>query len=126
MAISKLARPARAFISNSVSVRNALSLGKDRVGDNFRGFGAGLRSAIAVFLHRVADAPQALDAGLSWQVVTGAAALRRPIVPHHADRKDFCLIEIRKLLAQIGQRQVDLRIPVEISERRDGHRIGDI
>jgi len=64
--------------------------------------------------------------GFSRQIVTGAAPLRRPIVPHHADRQDFGLIEVRKLLAQIGKRQFDLRIRVEIPERRDRHRVGDI
>src|SRR2546421_1003031 len=85
-------------VSNAASARHGLSLCKDRVGHYLRGLGAGLCSAVAVLLHRVADAPQAFDARFSRQIVTGAAALRRPVVPHYADRQNFRLIEIRKLL----------------------------
>src|SRR6266404_2058038 len=113
-------------VSNTAGERNGLSLGKDRVGDNFPGLSAGLRSAIAVLLYRVADAPQAFDARFSRQIVTGAATLRWPIVPHHADRKDLGLIEVWKLLAQIGERQFDFGVRVEIAKRRDRYRIGDI
>jgi len=74
----------------------------------------------------VADAPQASMPVSRGKIVTGAAPLRRPIIPHHADRQDFGLIEVRKLLAQIGKRQFDLRTRIEITERRDRHRVGDI
>ena len=101
-------------------------LRQDRVGDDFCGFGAGLRSAIAILLHRVADAPQAIDAGLARQIVSGAAALGRPVVAHDADGQDFGLSKIRKLLTQVHQRQLDLGVGVEIAERRNRHGIGDI
>ena len=85
-----------------------------------------MRAAIAILLHRVADAPQALDAGLARQIVSGAAALGRPVVAHDADREDFGLAKIRELFAQVRQRQLDFGVGIEISERRDRHSIGDI
>src|SRR5690242_10460323 len=70
---------------------------ENRIGDEFRGFGAGLRAAIAVLLDGIADTPQPLDSGLARQVIAGAASLCRPIVAHHADGEDLCPIKVRKL-----------------------------
>src|SRR5258707_4241574 len=113
-------------VSNPAGPRNALPLRENCVGDDFCGLGAGLRSAIAVLLYRVADAPQAFDARFSRQIVTGAATFSSPIVPHHADRKDLGLIEVWKLLSQIGDCPFDFGVRVEIAKRRDRDRIGDI
>src|SRR5689334_11763152 len=82
--------------SGPARLRHAWPLRQDRVGDDFCGFGAGLRAAIAVLLDGVADTPQAADAGLARQIISGAAALGRPVVAHDADREDFGLRKVRE------------------------------
>src|ERR687897_3952171 len=95
--------------------------------NELRRFGARLDTTVRIRRDPVADVPKILDWRLAGELGARDRALRRPLAPHHPDGEDpRPLVESLELVAEVGERLLDLGLLIELADRRLRHAVRDV